>query len=71
MGLQIHLGVADKFILLSELTPEYTNFTELWRDTVDCLWNFGYRSEEFITCRKQDEKNWWEAARRPKTYLSG
>jgi hypothetical protein len=60
--LDIHLGVADKFVLLDHLRQKrHGCFQDVWQDTVDYLWASGYRSETFtgiIKDMKEREKYW-------------
>jgi hypothetical protein len=60
--LDLHLGVADKFALLSHLRQnKHGCFQDLWQDTVDYLWARGYRSETFreiIEDAREREKYW-------------
>ncbi|MCL5730052.1 MAG: hypothetical protein M1165_00600 [Candidatus Pacearchaeota archaeon] len=58
----LHLGVADKFLLLSYLkTKNHKCYDDLWRNIRDFLWEMDYSSKEITESHRQDERinNYW------------
>ncbi len=64
-GLDIHLGVADKKLLLRELQDkDHPNFYSLWQEVRNILFEFGYNSEKLKQGHEEDEINYERWARR-------